>query len=77
MVGGFIVAGFRGVIGTMWTMQDEDGAPLADTFYTHLFANDRKPQASDTAKALQLSVRKMRDAGLPPKNWVPFIHVGI
>ncbi|KAJ7631788.1 CHAT domain-containing protein [Mycena rosella] len=77
MVGGFIVAGFRGVIGTMWTMQDKDGPPLADTFYTHLFANGRKPQASDAAKALQLSVRKMRDAGLPPKNWVPFIHVGI
>ncbi|KAJ6523901.1 CHAT domain-containing protein [Mycena vulgaris] len=77
MAGGFNVAGFRGVIGTMWTMDDKDGPVAAESFYTKLFANGRKPKVSDTAQALQLAVRELRDRGVPYRRWVPFIHMGI
>ncbi|KAF8197304.1 CHAT domain-containing protein [Mycena galopus ATCC 62051] len=75
--GGFIAAGFRGAIGTMWSMLDPDGPVLAEAIYTHLFSNGKKPQATDVAKALQLAVRKLRDSGVSYERWVPFIHLGI
>jgi tetratricopeptide (TPR) repeat protein len=75
--GGFIAAGFQGAIGTMWSMLDQDGPVIADIVYSHLFANGGTPHARDAAKGLQLAVRKLRDQGVPPVRWVPFIHIGI
>ncbi|KAJ7479447.1 CHAT domain-containing protein, partial [Mycena galericulata] len=75
--GGFIAAGFQGAIATMWSMCDEDGPVVAETVYDHLFGSGQRPQASDAAKALQIAVRKLRDAGVPYERWVPFIHLGI
>ncbi|KAJ7264625.1 CHAT domain-containing protein [Mycena rebaudengoi] len=75
--GGFIAAGFQGAIATMWSMEDEDGPVVAETVYSHLLGRGHRPQASDAAKALQLAVRRLRDAGVPYERWVPFIHLGI
>ncbi|KAJ7262856.1 CHAT domain-containing protein [Mycena rebaudengoi] len=75
--GGFIAAGFQGAIATMWSMMDEDGPVVAETVYSHLLGSGHWPRASDVAKALQLAVRKLRDAGVPYERWVPFIHLGI
>jgi CHAT domain-containing protein len=75
--GGFIAAGFQGVIATMWSMMDEDGPAVAETVYSHLLGSGKRPRASEAAKALQLAVRKMRDARVPHEQWVPFIHLGI
>ncbi|KAJ7272339.1 CHAT domain-containing protein, partial [Mycena rebaudengoi] len=74
--GGFIAAGFQGAIATMWSMMDEDGPAVAETVYSHLLGSGKRPRASEAAKALQLAVRKMRDAGVPHERWVPFIHLG-
>ncbi|KAJ7264609.1 CHAT domain-containing protein, partial [Mycena rebaudengoi] len=75
--GGFIAAGFQGAIATMWSMMDEDGPVVAEIVYSHLLGSGHRPQASDAAKALQLAVRRLRDAGVPYERWVPFIHLGI
>jgi CHAT domain-containing protein len=75
--GGFIAAGFQGAIATMWSMMDEDGPPVAETVYSNLLGSGQRPRASEAAKALQLAVRRMRDAGVPHERWVPFIHLGI
>jgi CHAT domain-containing protein len=73
----FIAAGFQGAIATMWAMCDEDGPVIAEVVYSHLFAGDKRPQASNAAEALQLAVQKLRKAGVPYERWVPFIHLGI
>ncbi|KAJ7774149.1 CHAT domain-containing protein, partial [Mycena maculata] len=75
--GGFIAAGFQGAIATMWSMCDEDGPVVAETVYGYLFGSGERPRALDGAKALQLAVRRLRDAGVPYERWVPFIHLGI
>ncbi|KAJ6587524.1 CHAT domain-containing protein, partial [Mycena vulgaris] len=75
--GGFIAAGFQGVIATMWSMCDKDGPVVAEVVYGHLFGGDKRPQASDAAKALQLAVRNLRETGVPYERWVPFIHLGV
>ncbi|KAJ7198992.1 CHAT domain-containing protein [Mycena pura] len=77
--GGFIAAGFRGAIGTLWSMNDRDGPLVAESVYSHLFCEGRQPQASDAAKALQLAVAKLK-AQKPEvsyERWVPFIHIGV
>lgn len=75
--GGFIAAGFRGAIGTFWSMNDRDGPLIAKYFYSHLFRDGRQPQASDAAEALHLAVKELRKQGVPYERWVPFIHMGI
>ncbi|KAJ6578057.1 CHAT domain-containing protein, partial [Mycena capillaripes] len=75
--GGFIAAGFRSAVGTLWSMNDQDGPLLAETFYSCLFRDHKKPQASDTAEALQLAVKELKVRKVPYERWIPFIHLGI
>ncbi|KAJ6513546.1 CHAT domain-containing protein [Mycena vitilis] len=75
--GGFMTAGFRSVIGTMWSMNDSDGPVVAKIVYSHLFRDGQEPLASDAAKALHLAVRELKRRGIPYERWVPFIHMGI
>ncbi|KAJ7202156.1 CHAT domain-containing protein [Mycena pura] len=75
--GGFIAAGFRGAIGTLWSMQDQDGPLVAKAVYSYLFRNGRQPQATDAAEALYLAVKELRERNVSYERWVPFIHMGI
>ncbi|KAJ6597491.1 CHAT domain-containing protein [Mycena vulgaris] len=75
--GGFIAAGFQGVIGTLWSMDDADGPLVAEIFYSHLFGNGSQPQASDAAEALQLAVKQLKTRNVSYERWIPFIHLGV
>ncbi|KAF8144774.1 CHAT domain-containing protein [Mycena galopus ATCC 62051] len=75
--GGLIAAGFRGAIGTMWAMNDQDGPIVAKAFYSHLFKDGRQPEATDAAEALHLAVKELRKNNVPYEQWIPFIHMGI
>ncbi|KAJ6537449.1 CHAT domain-containing protein [Mycena vulgaris] len=75
--GGFIAAGFRSAIGTLWSMNDQDRPLVAEKVYSHLFQEGRQPQASDTAEALQLAVHELKAQKVPYERWIPFIHMGI
>ncbi|KAJ7476523.1 CHAT domain-containing protein [Mycena latifolia] len=75
--GGFLAAGFRGAIGTLWSMNDADGPLVAESVYSHLFKNGRKPQAGDAAKALQLAVNELKTRKVDYERWIPFIHMGV
>ncbi|KAJ6556062.1 CHAT domain-containing protein [Mycena capillaripes] len=77
LAGGFLAAGFRGAIATMWAMRDSDGPVVAKTVYKHLFADVRQPEPKEAARALQIAVKRLRDAGVSFERWVPFIHIGV
>ncbi|KAJ7884012.1 CHAT domain-containing protein, partial [Mycena leptocephala] len=77
LAGGFIAAGFRGAIGTLWSMSDSDGPVVAEIVYSHLFRNGREPQASDAAEALHLAVKELKARKVPYERWIPFIHMGV
>jgi CHAT domain-containing protein len=74
--GGFIAAGFRGAIGTLWSMNDTDGPLVSEIIYSHLFRNGRHPQASDAAEALQVAVNELKKK-VPFERWIAFIHMGV
>ncbi|KAJ7153917.1 CHAT domain-containing protein [Mycena crocata] len=75
--GGFLAAGFRGAVGTLWSMTDADGPLVAESFYSHLFRHDRQPEATDAAEALHHAVKDLRARGVSHERWIPFIHLGI
>ncbi len=70
--------GFRSIVGTLWTMSDNDGPVLAEKFYTHMLRNGfDKMDVCDSAEAVHLATKSMREAGVPPHRWTTFVHVGI
>ncbi|KAJ7440863.1 TPR-like protein [Mycena latifolia] len=81
LTAGMLLAGYRGVIGTMWSIMDADGPRVASDVYTHLFKTS-PPDSTRAAEALHLAVRKLRDSDHAGgtksfSRWVPFIHVGV
>lgn len=69
--------GYRGVVGTLWAMADEDGPDVAEAFYRHMFRHPGKVDFKDAAIAPNLAVLKLRRNRVPLSQWVPFIHIGV
>ncbi|KAF8182738.1 CHAT domain-containing protein [Mycena galopus ATCC 62051] len=80
-----LFAGFRGVVATMWSMDDRDGPKIADTFYEYLFKSCRPdttppvfPDLTQAAEALHVAVGKLREEqNIPFRRWVPFVYYGL
>ncbi|KAG8877459.1 hypothetical protein FRB97_003390 [Tulasnella sp. 331] len=76
--GGLLFSGFRSVVGTMWSMDDEDGPKIAEIFYKYMFRNG--PEAvdcRDAAKALSRAVKQSRLRRVTLERWIDFVHIGI
>ncbi|GIE76263.1 hypothetical protein Aph02nite_22130 [Actinoplanes philippinensis] len=69
VAGAFHMAGFRHVIGTLWSIRDSVAAEVAAGFYARL------DTADDAATALHETVRELR-AEHGPAAWAPYIHFG-
>jgi CHAT domain-containing protein len=73
-----LYAGFKSVVGTMWSMGDVDGPIVAQTVYEELFAGDASMLDFDIVPyALDAAVRTLRSQGLEPSRWAPYIHLGM
>lgn len=62
-------------------MADRDGPTIADAFYEELFRGvdggpTHLPDVTKSARALDISVKKLRSEGVEFRRWVPFIHLG-
>ncbi|KAF7333991.1 CHAT domain-containing protein [Mycena venus] len=80
LAGTMLFAGFRGVVGTMWSMHDEDGPEVVDVFYNHIFGTggELHPDSTRAAEALHLAVNRLRtEKKASFQRWVPFIHFGL
>ncbi|KDN44305.1 hypothetical protein RSAG8_05569, partial [Rhizoctonia solani AG-8 WAC10335] len=74
----FIFAGFRSVIGTMWSIQDKDGPAIAKSFYESLSSQSKLGNVRDldSSRALNDAVIQLRKSGADFIRWVPFVHIG-
>ncbi|TFK18804.1 hypothetical protein FA15DRAFT_728771 [Coprinopsis marcescibilis] len=74
-----LFAGFHGLVGTMWSMHDQDAPIVANVFYQYLFRNGTiaPPAPTDAAYALHIAVQRLREQGVHPSRWVPYVHFGI
>ncbi|MFD6949882.1 CHAT domain-containing protein, partial [Nocardiopsis sp. NPDC060348] len=83
------LAGFPHVVGTLWEVNDQVSATIADLFYTHLRGEaEQTIDPTRAAHALHAAVRAVRDGAdlqdtLPgwdriaaPLLWAPYLHIG-
>ena len=69
--------GFRSVVGTLWSMADEDGPIVSKEFYKHMFRKpDNKADFRDSAEALNSAIRALRKNRVPLERWILFVHIG-
>jgi CHAT domain-containing protein len=79
LTAGMLLAGYRGVIGTMWSIMDNDAPQVARDVYAHLLERS-PPDPTRAAEALHLAVRKLQEQPGGKKSflhWVPFVHFGV
>ncbi|MFF7127284.1 CHAT domain-containing protein [Streptomyces sp. NPDC008240] len=81
----FQLAGFPHVIGTLWEIDDELSATVADLFYTGLGQSSGTLDPDRAAHALHHAVRSIRDGSSPqaaqdltglPSLWAAYMHAG-
>jgi CHAT domain-containing protein len=78
LAAGMLMAGYRSVVGTMWSIRDDDAPIIAEKFYKYLI-EEAGGDGSSAAYALHDAAAHLRDVR-GEKNfasWVPFIHLGI
>lgn len=69
-------AGYRHVIGTLWSVYDDTAADVAQAVYRDMAATGSLDPGR-SARALHDAVRGLRDSGqVPPSAWAPFTHTG-
>lgn len=69
-------AGYRHVIGTLWSVYDQTAADVAELVYSELTSTG-KFEPTKSAHALHTAICSLRDhGGIPPSAWVPFTHTG-
>lgn len=80
LAGGMMLAGFRSVVATMWSVGDQDAPVITDEVYKYLFRDNlNKPSGMESAVALHIAVQKLRHQyhNRSFASWVPFIHMGL
>jgi CHAT domain-containing protein len=77
IAGGMLLAGYRGVVATMWSIQDDLAPEVADEFYRRIMEGEGRPDNRKAAEALHHSIQKLRKKGVPLTSWIPFVHLGV
>ncbi|CAE6424983.1 unnamed protein product [Rhizoctonia solani] len=77
LASGMLLAGYRSVIATMWSVVDADAPVIADQVYGQLL-KCRRMDYRDSARALHAAVNVLREKVGDKEftRWVPYIHIG-
>jgi len=82
LASGMLAAGYRSVVGTMWSVFDQHGPDLAEYFYEE-FLDDTGVgiDGSRAARALHVATKRLQEnvsgSAYYFLAWVPYIHIGI
>ncbi|KZV63727.1 hypothetical protein PENSPDRAFT_616250 [Peniophora sp. CONT] len=83
LAAGMLAVGFKGVIGTMWSIQDADAPIVVEAFYKELLALRNSGAvgrgSTGAAYALHEATRVLREkvGESAFMRWVPFVHFGV
>ncbi|KDN40552.1 hypothetical protein RSAG8_08024, partial [Rhizoctonia solani AG-8 WAC10335] len=77
LASGMLMAGYRSVIATMWSVGDNDAPVVADHVYAQLM-KDGKIGNGEAGRALHYAVAALREKVGEKEfgSWVPYIHIG-
>ncbi|KZT57110.1 hypothetical protein CALCODRAFT_293869 [Calocera cornea HHB12733] len=76
LAAGMQIAGFQGVLGTVWGMADRDGPALTKMFYDRLLSDGRPLDTRNAAEALHHCIKQLQ-AHIPLCRWGAFVHFGV
>jgi hypothetical protein len=83
IAGGFLLAGFPSVIGTLWQIADKRSVQIARRVYGSMSCGDGQLEIRNAAYGLHFALREARADLLnegfrnsDPLTWAPYIHVG-
>ncbi|CCM03325.1 uncharacterized protein FIBRA_05453 [Fibroporia radiculosa] len=77
LAAGMLLAGYGGVVATMWSIKDSDAPKVAKCVYEQLFRDGNLPDYRQAARALHYAVKGLREEHSAPfMSWIPFIHIG-
>ena len=78
LAAGMLMAGYRSIVASMWSIRDDDGPIIAEQFYEYL-VEETGGDSGRAAYALHDAVAHLRDVRGENNfaSWVPFIHLGI
>ena len=78
LAAGMLMAGYGSVVGTLWSIRDDDAPIVAEKFYRYLIV-EADGDSTKAAYALHDAVGHLRDSmdGHGFDRWVPFIHLGV
>jgi CHAT domain-containing protein len=83
LAAGMLTAGYRSVVGTLWSIVDKHGPDMAEFFYESLLDGAAKSNicGAGAAQALHSATQRFREENLNSRDgllvWVPYIHVGV
>ncbi|KAG2073372.1 hypothetical protein BDR04DRAFT_333774 [Suillus decipiens] len=69
-------SGFRSVIGSMWSVDDEVARQVVSAFYRNLINNSERLDCTRAAVALHKAVRSLRNK-IPLEQQIVFVHIGV
>ncbi|CEL54124.1 hypothetical protein RSOLAG1IB_06835 [Rhizoctonia solani AG-1 IB] len=77
LASGMLMAGYRSVIGSMWSVMDNDAPYVADRVYARLM-KDGKVGNGEAGRALHYAVAELREKVGEKEygRWMPYIHIG-
>lgn len=72
----FLFTGIRSAVATLWSINDHDASVVFKTFYETLLDTSGGINPENSAYALHVAVEHLRESGVGPERWIPFIHMG-
>lgn len=76
LTAGMLFSGYRGAVGTLWSIWDQDAPHIAKNVYEGMQQKGGF-DVEKAALALHKAVVKLRvQEGVTAERWVPFIHMG-
>ncbi|KAG1908881.1 CHAT domain-containing protein [Suillus fuscotomentosus] len=69
--------GFRSVIGSMWSVDDEVAREVVSAFYRKLIGGSKRLDCTGAAVALHKAVRSLRKKNIPLEQQIVFVHIGV
>jgi CHAT domain-containing protein len=76
LAGAMQFVGYRHVLATLWSIDDADGARVADAVYAAL-THGGLPRSQNAARALHQAIDLLRkDNPADPLRWAAYVHFG-
>jgi tetratricopeptide (TPR) repeat protein len=71
------LAGFRHVVSTLWSVDDETAYEVTEELYRRLTGGNGAIEASQVPEALSAVVARLRERHpYQPDRWIPYVHFG-